>query len=120
MWISNLAGDINVQLEAQVGVKLRLQRKILLRRFKQECKKMLHQHVGLVCCKSTTRSYIFYTKPCILMDKFKGEQELHNASINHTPATPMSSMLRLLEIPEHTFARDAAPVIDDTDEEGNV
>ncbi|CAE5957890.1 unnamed protein product [Arabidopsis arenosa] len=47
-----------------------------------------------------------------------GEQDLPNATINHPPATPMSTMLQLLEIPEHTFARDAAPVIDDTDEEG--
>ncbi|EFH38578.1 predicted protein [Arabidopsis lyrata subsp. lyrata] len=54
------------------------------------------------------------------MDKFTGEQDLPHTTNNQTPATPMSSMLQLLEIPEHTFARDAAPVIDDTDLEGNV
>ncbi|EFH48487.1 predicted protein, partial [Arabidopsis lyrata subsp. lyrata] len=43
-----------------------------------------------------------------------------NPNTKHTVVIPLSEMLRLLKIPVQTFARDAAPVVDDTYLEGNI
>lgn len=45
---------------------------------------------------------------------------LNNIAEDNRTAAPIRSMLRMLSLPEHTFARDAAPVFDDNEPDGKL
>lgn len=49
-----------------------------------------------------------------------GNEVIPNTNTEQRNEPPETGMLRLLSLPVHTFARDAAPVLDDNDPDGKI